>query len=66
MARVISVRTLEVLQWANWQRAGNNNAPKPTPFPVPEALKPKGDTDQKGAAAPAEDIRKFLERKNGR
>lgn len=66
---VIAVRTMEALEGGNWQRAGRSSAPKPKPFPRPEALKKKGDTageKQWGKPAPLSEIQKFLERKNGK
>lgn len=42
----LSARTIEVLQWANWQRAGDKTAPKPRPLTRPGEEKATDSTRQ--------------------
>lgn len=51
----------DVLAAANWQRAGNNNAPRPKPIPRP-GVKPAGER-RLGRAQPVSAIRARLARR---
>lgn len=62
------IRDVGIFDFYQFNRANGGRMRKPDPFKRPEALTPK-DKDKVeavGQAADLDDIKKFLERKNGR